>query len=37
MLLSSGGVSYWHEVIASNLDRVEEGTRVRMEKIEKSS
>ena len=32
MLLSSGGVNYWHEVIASALDRVEEGTRVRMEK-----
>ncbi len=37
MLLSGGGVNYWHEVIASSLDRVEEGTRVRMEKIEKSS
>ena len=31
MLLSGGGVSYWHEVIALELDRVEEGTRVRME------
>ncbi len=31
MLLSGGGVNYWHEVIASELDRVEEGTRVRME------
>ena len=34
MLLSGGGVNYWHEVIASELDRVEEGTRVRMEKNE---
>ena len=30
MLLSGGGVNYWHEVIATSLDRVEEGTRVRM-------
>ena len=30
MILSSGGVNYWHEVIASALDRVEEGTRVRL-------
>ncbi|MBR5366400.1 MAG: carbohydrate ABC transporter substrate-binding protein, partial [Clostridia bacterium] len=30
MLLSSGGLNSWHEVIASALDRVEEGTRVRM-------
>ncbi len=30
MLLSGGGVNYWHSVIASELDRVEEGTRVRM-------
>ena len=30
MLLSSGGVNYWHKVIASKLERVEEGTRVRM-------
>ena len=28
MLLSGSGVNYWHEVIASSLDRVEEGTRV---------
>ena len=28
MLLSDGGVNYWHSVIASELDRVEEGTRV---------
>ena len=32
MLLSGGGVNYWHKVIVSELDRVEEGTRVRMEK-----
>ena len=32
ILLSGGGVNYWHKVIASALDRVEEGTRVRMEK-----
>ena len=31
MLLSGGGVNYWHEVIASELDRIEAGTRVRME------
>ena len=37
MLLSGGGVSYWHLVIASELDRIEEGTRVRMERTEKSS
>ena len=29
MLLSSGGVNYWHEVISTELDRVTEGTRVR--------
>ena len=34
ILLSGGGVNYWHEVIASALDRVDEGTRVRMEKNE---
>ena len=32
MLLSGGGVNYWHKVIASTLDLVEEGTRVRVEK-----
>lgn len=32
MLLSGGGVNYWHSVIASELDRLEEGMRVRMEK-----
>ena len=31
MLLSGGGVNYWHSVIASELERVEEGTRVRIE------
>ena len=31
MLLSGGGVNYWHSVIASELDRVEEGTRVRVD------
>jgi|GEM_PF-989058 len=30
MLLSGGGVNYWHKVIVSELDRVTEGTRVRM-------
>ena len=30
ILLSGGGVNYWHSVIASELDRVEEGTRVRL-------
>ena len=32
MLLSGGEVNYWHSVIASEVDRVEEGTRVRMER-----
>ena len=31
MLLSGGRVNYWHSVIASELDRLEEGMRVRME------
>ena len=31
MLLSGGEVNYWHLVIASKLERVEEVTRVRME------
>ena len=36
-VLVSGGVNYWHKIIASNLDRVGEGTRVRLmlEKPEK--
>lgn len=32
MVLSGGRVNYWHSVIASELDRLEEGMRVRMEK-----
>jgi hypothetical protein len=32
-ILVSGGVNYWHKIIASELDRVVEGTRVRMEKV----
>ena len=32
MLLSGGRVNYWHSVIASELDRLEEGLRVRVEK-----
>ena len=32
MLLSGGGVNYWHSVIASEQDRVEKGSGVRMEK-----
>ena len=30
-LLSGGGVNTWHAVIASELDRIEEGTTVRMQ------
>ena len=30
MLLSGGRTNYWHEVIASELDRGEEGRRVRV-------
>lgn len=30
MLLSGSGVNYWHKIISTELDRVEEGTRVRM-------
>jgi hypothetical protein len=37
MLLSGGGVNYWHKVIASELDRVEEGTRVRMKIAQEKS
>ena len=29
-VLVSGGVNYWHKIITSELDRVEEGTRVRL-------
>ncbi len=32
MLLSSCEVNYWHSIIASELDRVEKGSGVRMEK-----
>ena len=35
--VSTGTLNYWHKIITTELDRVEEGTRVRMEKIEKSS
>ena len=31
-LFSGGGVNYWHSIIASELDRVEKGSGVRMEK-----
>ncbi len=37
MLLLGGGVNYWHEVIASQLDRVEGGTRVRTETPQEKS
>ena len=37
MILSSGGVNYWHKVIASQLDRVEVGTRVRTETPQEKS
>ena len=33
MLLSGGGVNYWNSVIASEQDRVEEGTRVRKSSV----
>ena len=29
LLLSGGGVNYWHKIISTELDRVTEGTRVR--------
>ena len=32
VLVNSGSLSYWQKIITSELDRVEEGTRVRMEK-----
>ena len=37
VLVNSGTLNYWNKIIVTELDRVEEGTRVRMEKIEKSS
>jgi len=30
VLVSSGSLNYWHKIITTELDRVEEGTRVRM-------
>jgi hypothetical protein len=32
VLVNSGNLSYWHEIIVTELGRIEEGTRVRMEK-----
>ena len=32
VLVNSGTLNYWHKIIVTELDRVEEGTRVRMEK-----
>jgi len=32
VLVSSGSLNYWQKIIVTELDRVEEGTRVRMEK-----
>ena len=32
--VNSGTLNYWHKIIVTELDRVEEGTRVRMEKNE---
>ena len=32
VLVNGGTLNYWHKIIISALDRVEEGTRVRMEK-----
>ena len=34
VLVNSGTLNYWHKIITTELDRVEEGTRVRMEKAE---
>ena len=31
VLVNSGTLNYWHKIIVTELDRVEEGTRVRME------
>ena len=33
VLVNSGTLNYWHKIITTELDRVEEGTRVRMEKV----
>ena len=32
VLVNTGTLNYWHKIILTELDRVEEGTRVRMEK-----
>lgn len=32
VLVNSGTLNYWHKIIVTKLDRMEEGTRVRMEK-----
>ena len=32
VLVSTGSLNYWHKIITTGLDQVEEGTRVRMEK-----
>ncbi len=32
VLVNSGNLSYWHEIIVTELGRIEEGMRVRMEK-----
>ncbi|MBR4742925.1 MAG: hypothetical protein IK082_01895 [Oscillospiraceae bacterium] len=37
VLVNGGTLNYWHKIITTELDRVEEGTRVRMEKTEKTS
>ena len=37
VLVSAGSLNYWQKIITTELDRVEEGTRVRTEKTEKSS
>ena len=35
VLVNTGTLNYWHKIIVTELDRVEEGTRVRMEKAKK--
>ena len=37
VLVSTGTLNYWHKIIVTELDRVEDGTRVRVEKTEKLS
>ncbi len=34
-LVNGGTLNYWHKIIINELDRIEEGTRVRMETTEK--